>query len=352
MLGKTLDHASIEDFASRRSSNNKLLDFIEVSKSNMASHTDIDGIGAVNLRILVDEEKVNQDKSLAIVRDSGMLITDRLGSMLITSTRRMVSFPRAWYGFTAIVECLTRDSRSLLREAEGPSHNEISPDNADDDDREDVKSAVRALGIWIRQEIEKQARPPDPARFENASEVAEFLPLPGEGSPGQSRGAGEVEISQPRLRNILPAGLGLPSRARRGRDTRPGGDDPGGGGRRNLGQQRRKRRSRRGGRAVETVFQDVRRLPSGLQQWPEHTAKFTFDMPNEMPKRIRLYAVGEDGRSEQMPIERAYFGGRRLKVSKGEISELDARFMGGKRVALEIKAIRPIGSKRLEIKAA
>ena len=208
------------------------------------------------------------------------------------------------------------------------------------------------LAIWIRQKIEELAKPPDPARFENASEVAEFLPLPGEGSPGQSRGAGEVEISQPRLRNILPAGLGLPSRARRGRDTRPGGDNAGEGVRRNIEQKRRKRRSRRGGRAVETVFQDVRRLPSGLGQWPEHTAKFTFDMPDEMPKRIRLYAVGEDSRSEQVPIERAYFGGRRLKVSKGEISELDARFMGGKRVALEIKAIRPIGSKRLEIKAA
>ena len=75
-------------------------------------------------------------------------------------------------------------------------------------------------------------------------------------------------------------------------------------------------------------------------------------MPDEMPKRIRLYAVGEDSRSEQLPIERAYFGGRRLKVSKGEITELDARFLGGKRVAIEIKTIRPIGSKRLEIKAA
>ena len=138
-----------------------------------------------------------------------------------------------------------------------------------------------------------------------------------------------MEISQPRLRNILPAGLGLPSRARRGRDTRPGGDNAGEGVRRNIEQKRRKRRSRRGGRAVETVFQDVRRLPSDLHQWPEHTAKFTFDMPDEMPKRIRLYAVGEDSRSEQVPIERAYFGGRRLKVSKGEITELDARFMGG-----------------------
>ena len=215
IFGQTYDHANIDDLASRAEDDKKLRSLIEVSKSDVMSYTDIEGIGRVNLRILVEKEKDSREKVLAIVRDSGMLITHRLGSMLISRSQRMVRFPRAWHGFTAVVECLTRDSRSLLREAEGPSHNEISSDNADEEERQDVKRAIRKLGRWVRQEIEKQARPPDPSRFDNASEVAEFLPLPGEGSPGQSKGAGEVEISLPRLRNIPPAGLGLPSRARR-----------------------------------------------------------------------------------------------------------------------------------------
>ena len=112
----------------------------------MVSHIDIDGIGRVNLRILVDEEKVNQDKSLAIVRDSGMLITDRLGSMRITRSRPWSVFRRVWNGFTAVVECLTQDSRSLLREAEGPSHDEISADNADDDERRGCQECCQ--GAW------------------------------------------------------------------------------------------------------------------------------------------------------------------------------------------------------------
>ena len=353
IFGQIYDHTNIDNLASKVGDDKKLRSLIQVSKSDVMSHTDIEGIGRVNLRILVEKEEDNREKVLAIVRDSGMLITDRLGSMRISRSQRMVSFPRTWNGFTAVVECLSQDKRSLLREAEGPSHDEISSDNADEEERQDVRRAIRKLGRWVRQEIEKQAKPPDPARFDNADEVAEFLPLPGEGAPAQSgAGGGDVEVSQPSLREVLPAGLGLPSRPQRGRDTLGGGGDQNGGGRRNERRRRRKRRRSRGQRAVETVFQDVRRLPSGLRQWPEHTVQFALDMPDEVPKRIRLYAVGEDRQSEQVPIERAYFGGRRLKVSKGEITELEARFLGGKRVAIEIKTIRPIGSKRLEIKAA
>ena len=190
------------------------------------------GLARVNLRILVDEETVNQDRVLAIVRDSGMLITD---------TWAHASYPDLAHGeFSTNVVRLHSQLWSVCRRIRARFSERLRglamirfPDYADEEERKDVRDAIRALGRWIRQEIEKLAKPPEPSRFDNASEVAEFLPLPGEGSPGQSRGAGEVEISQPRLRNIPPAGLGLPSRARRGRDTRPGGDDPGGGGRRN-----------------------------------------------------------------------------------------------------------------------
>ena len=354
ILGEIYDHANIYEVVNEVQDDKKLKQLLEVSRSEIVTHTDITGIGRVNLRILVDEED-SRDKVLAIVRDSGMLITDRLGSMRTSRTQPMVSFPRPWYGFVAVVECLSQYSnpKSLLREAEGPRHNEISPDNADEDERSDVRQAIRTLGRWIRQEIEKLAKPPPPARSENASEVADFLPLPGEGAPSQSaRGLGNVEISQPLLREVLPSGLGLPGRVRRGSDSRPGGQGGGEGGRRNLQRKRRKGRGRQGSRAVETVFQDVRRLPSKLERWPEHTAKFALDMPEEMPKRIRLFAVGEDRKSEQLRIERAYFGGRRLKVTKGEIAELEPMLMKGKRVEIEIKAIRPLGSKRLELKAA
>ena len=130
-----------------------------------------------------------------------------------------------------------------------------------------------------------------------------------------------------------------------------GGSGSGGsGGAGGKGPGKRSRR-RRGQDDSSVVFQDMRRLPSSLGQWPDHTARFAFDMPDELPKRIRLYAVGEDGSPEQMPIERAYYNGRRLKVAKGEIIEMNEKQMSNRRVQIEIKGLRPIADRRLEVRS-
>ena len=353
LLGQTIDHESIDSIADGIE-DDRLRNLIAVSRAGITNHISIEGIGRVNLRISVDNDNKNQSKILGIVRDSGMLITDRLGSMRISPSQRMIQFPRTWHGFTAVVECLSQGSYSLLREAEGPSHNEISPDNADDVDRDKVRKGIRELGKWVRQEIETLAKPPEPSRSDNASEIADLLSLPGEGTPSRSQsGSAKVEISEPRLSPILPAGLGIRGGGqRRGQDSLAEGGGNGGGIRhRNQDRRKRKTRRKKSREEAPVTFHDVRRLPSSLNQWPDHAAKFALDMQSEIPKRIRLYAVGEDGRAEQLPLERAYFDGRRLKVSKGEIVELDEKRMGNRRVELEMKAIRPIGDKRLEIRA-
>ena len=69
-------------------------------------------------------------------------------------------------------------------------------------------------------------------------------------------------------------------------------------------------------------------------------------------KHIRLYAVGEDGEETQVPLERAYIGGRRIPVRGGEIVEVTHNLVSGDRVEIELKAIRPIAGRRLEIKLA
>ncbi len=353
LLDRTIDH-NILDAVVDSVKDDKSRDLVAVSKSEIASHTDIDGIGRVNLRIHVDKDNKNQGKALALVRDSGMLITAQLGNMHISRSQSMVSFPRSWYGFTAIVECLSQGERSLLREAEGPRHSEISPDNADDSDRADVQRCIRELGQWIRQEIESFAKPPEPSRTDNASEMADFLPLPGEGKPSQANsGASGVEVSKPIRSPILPAGLGIRGGGRRrGQDNLSGSSSDGDGGRHiNTNRNKLKTRRRKRREDVQVAFHDVRRLPSSLTQWPDHTAKFAFDTQLELPKRIRLYAIGEDRRAEQLDIERAYFDGKRLKIRGGVIIELDEKRMGGRRIEIEIKAIRPIDGKRLEIRS-
>ena len=73
-------------------------------------------------------------------------------------------------------------------------------------------------------------------------------------------------------------------------------------------------------------------------------------------RHVRLYAVGEDGRETQVPLERAYIlaGGtrRRVSVKGGEIAEVPHNLITRDRVELELKAIRPITGRRLEIKLA
>ena len=349
LQGTTISHTNVDALA-QAISDERLCNLVEVSRTETVSHTDIEGIGRVNLRIIVDREGRNHDKVLALVRDSGMMITDRLGSMRVSRSQAMVAFPRSWHGFTAIVECLSKGERSLLREAEGPRHNEISPDNADETERGDVAKCLRELGSWVRSEIELLAKPPEPSRSDNASEMAGYLPLPGEGSstPGEDSSAG-FELSEARQSSRPPAGLGIPSGGRRRGVA--GGSGPGGsGGAGGKGPGKRSRR-RRGQNDSSVVFQDMRRLPSSLGQWPDHTARFAFDMPDELPKRIRLYAVGEDGSPEQMPIERAYYNGRRLKVAKGEIVEMNEKQMSNRRVQIEIKGLRPIADRRLEVRS-
>ena len=353
LLGQTIDHESLDTIVGRMSEEREeKRDLVAVSKSEIVSHTDIDGIGRVNLRIRVDKDNRNQGKTLALVRDSGMKITDQLGNMRLSPSQPMIRFPRSWYGFTAIVECLSKGERSLLREAEGPRHDGISPDNADDAERDIVRNCLRELGSWVKSEIESLAKPPEPARTDNASEMASFLPLPGDGDTSSLlQGPDSIEVSEPTLSPILPVGLGIRGGGRRdGRDAVP--TDEGNEVGRHRGNKQRNKKSRKSRRQdVNVAFHDVRRLTSSLAQWPDHTVQFAFDMPPELPKRIRLYAVGEDGKAEQLQLERAYFGGRKIKVSKGEIVGMDANQMAGRRVQIDMKAIRPIGNRRLEIRS-
>ena len=89
-----------------------------------------------------------------------------------------------------------------------------------------------------------------------------------------------------------------------------------------------------------------------MNQWTEHTARFTFSPPDGVLKHIRLYAIGEDGRETQVLLERAYMHGRRIPVKQGEITEIPSDKVSGERVELELKALRPIANRRLQIKVA
>ena len=161
---QTIDHRNLKELAAKYG--DKVKSLAEVSMSPVVESGEIKGIGNVNLRIIVDYEGMNSSKTVALVRDAGMMITDRVGSMRRSRTQPMMRIPRSWRGFTAIVECLSEKGRSLLREAEGPRHDSISPDNADESERRAVRDAIRDLGKWTRNTIEMYAKPPEPDDIE------------------------------------------------------------------------------------------------------------------------------------------------------------------------------------------
>ena len=346
---KTVDAGSIDQFASDM--DDKAKKMISVSRSEVVASTTIEGVGDVNLRIQVDHDRIDpQLKVIAIVRDAGMMITDRLGSMKVTQTQPMIRVNRRCLGFVAVVECLSRGDRSLLREAEGPSHDEFSPDHADESEREKVRRALRELGKWIVAEIEQRAMSTQTSDSKNATEVSHILPLEtiGGAALGGKLAEGTFEISEPIQSPRPPRGVRVGS-SRRARGTRPGTgdehpDQPG-------GKKRKNPRTRRPRQPEEAFFNDVRRLPSTLRrEWSAHSVSFSFNSPESLPKRIRLYAVGEDGSSEQVKLEKAYINGRSLKVRNGEVVDLGKIRMREGRVKIEIKATRPIADKRVDIR--
>lgn len=346
---KTIDAGSIDQFASDM--DDKAKKMISVSRSEVVASTTIEGIGDVNLRIQVDHDRIDpQLKVVAIVRDAGMMITDRLGSMKVTQSQRMIRVNRRCLGFVAVVECLTHGRRSLLREAEGPSHDEFYPDHADESEREEVRRALRELGKWIVAEIEKRAMSTHASDSKNATELSPILPLEtiGAAAHGGKLAEGTFEISEPIQSPRPPRGMRTGS-SRRARGTRPGpGDEPPD---QPGGKKRKKPRTRRPRQPEEAFFNDVRRLPSTLRrEWSAHSVMFSFNSPESLPKRIRLYAVGEDGSSEQVKLEKAYINGRSLKVRDGEIVDLGKIRMREGRVKIEMKATRPIADKRVDIR--
>lgn len=347
---KTVDAGSIDQFASDMDDKAKKMIF--VSRSEVAASTTIEGIGDVNLRIQVDHDRIDpQLKVVAIVRDAGMMITDRLGSMKVTQSQRMIRVNRRCLGFVAVVECLTHGSKSLLREAEGPSHDEFSSDHSDESEREEVRIALRKLGKWVVEEIEKRAMSTQTADSKNATEVSPMLPLEtiGGAAHGGKLTERTFEVSEPAQSPRPPRGL-QPGSSRRVRRTRAGpGDEPPD---QPGGKKRKKSRTRRPRQPEEAFFNDVRRLPSALRrEWSAHSVRFSFNSPESLPKRIRLYAVGEDGNSEQMKLEKAYINGRSLKVRDGEIVDLGKIPLREGRVKIDMKATRPIADKRVEMRS-
>ena len=114
--GKRINNETLNEY--RGILDDNTMGFIQASRLEPIATTYIADIGHISLRMLVHEKSQHSGRSLALVRDAGMMITDRPRDMSLAGLGR---FPPHWKSFCAIIECRSGGEASVLRESESPS---------------------------------------------------------------------------------------------------------------------------------------------------------------------------------------------------------------------------------------
>ena len=186
---------------------------------------DDDDLGRCQLWIEVGDEDSGLPSSVALIRRTGMLITD--------DQQGLKRF-RGMRPFAAVCRFVDQDGNTLLRRMEPPRHDQFEPDwIRDPNERRPAAAALRRIVDWIRREIRDAAAPPPPAESVVLEELARYLPDPepdevfdrGDRPDSETRGTAFGGVSEirlkPRRRTTLRP---LPG------DDDEGGDGPDGGG--------------------------------------------------------------------------------------------------------------------------
>ncbi len=317
--------------------------FISVSKMAPAATEYFPGIGNVKLRISVHDDPKSKAREIALVRDSGMMITARPADMSL----RLGSIPQLWHGFTAIIECISeKDESSYIRDSESPKHDKLSVDYIDDPDRRrQARAKLQELGQWVRARIEAAAGLSTPESDDYVSELTKYLPIyDDDGEPGDLDKPATVHITGLRQSRNVGGGAGpfegefggRRRRRRQGQGTGGGdesGERSGGGG--SVGSERRPPRPRVSGIRVQPIPGET------------HSVVVAFDNPGQELKDIQLVAIGEDGAQLPLSIREARAGGEPISVANGAISILpqidDARYR------LEIRTNEPVSGKTFRL---
>ena len=320
---------------------NRTVNFIRVSQSDPVATEHFDGIGQVNLRIRVYDDQKVKSREIALVRDSGMMITSRPADMAMG----LGSISSLWRGFTAIIECISGGQSSYIRESESPKHDRLSDDYIDDSERKRAARAQLAeMGRWIKAQIEAKAGFQTPESDDYVDELAKYFPNLDDDSPaGDFDRPATVSITGLRQSRATGGGAGLLV-----------GEHGGGGGR--GGRRRLPRRGDRsggtgGGGGNTGTGQRPPRPVTGIRVRPvrgeTQWVTASFDNPGQTLSEVQLVAVGEDGAQYPLHITEASSGGGRIDVADGVIHQLPDN--GEARYQLIIRTIEPVIGKTFRL---
>lgn len=154
-----------------------MLDALKSSESERSEQT-FAPIGTFRLTLL---QKDGFPRHLGILRN-GMYIANNLRHF----GHPMAKFPMS-KDFVALLEPANRETSSQIRDMESPRHDEISPERIDDQSkRRKHKSAMKAVGAWVRETIKASTTKPAEAvilldemnRFFSNPSAGEVMPDP------------------------------------------------------------------------------------------------------------------------------------------------------------------------------
>ena len=323
------------------------LNFIELSAKTPEERHQIDGIGEINLYLETTDDPDDNRREVALVRDSGMLITSLLPNMNLPGMRREASLPRNLKGFTAIIECLSHGEASLIRDAETANHTAVRPDIIEDQNRRKLaEGQLTKLGRWVKNVLQEKAKREVHARIDSADELNEFIALTGEALPSDN-GVSTIAnftITKPRqMESGVPAG---PTRRGRRSNVIKQIDEEDENQENNIDihdpkkRKKRKTRRKRASQSSPNPFPRLRFMRTDDNATHQITAM--FDSPSEELRGIKLLSIGEDGSETVVGLKnQVEINGKKASVKNNTIRSIQP-VPGQSRVAIKFDTQEPV----------
>ncbi len=309
-------------------------------------------LGHCKLWVHVDDGNQKLPRRVALVRLTGMLITDQQG--------KLKQF-RGHRNFAAICKFEDPKGNNLLRRMENERHDQFEPDRLPAAERQKGRRALERIARWIREEIRKVAGPSREGHQTVLDELAAYLPLfedqeevfDGDGVDDE-RELGFGERITVKLRPArLPAPSSLPTETSEGGDGGDGKDigNEGGGGSGDFGGEGggagtgegdgRGGSGGRGGGGTEQQVIPVSRVRLLPIRGRQNRYLLSFEVDFDGLASLTLEEAGDSASIPRSDLE-AVNGGpslRRMPVVRG------------KRNSIEITAQKPVADRAWRLSA-
>ena len=323
------------------------VNFIRVSTSAPVATCNIEGIGEVNLYLETSDDYEDNRREIALVRDSGMIITNQLADMNLPGMKRLGSLPRNLKGFTAIIECLSHGEPSLVRDAETANHTAVRVDTIEDMSRRRLaERRLGQLGGWVKKQLQELAKRELVVREENADELNDFVALVGDATGNGTQALLPTNYSitppQEKASGVTASTLRQGRRSKVVELTDEQDDNQEKEEKQHDKRKRQKRttRRKRNTRPLPNPFASLRFVRTTNEATHQITA--IFDNPPEILRGVKLVSISEDGSESVVGLKnQVEINGKKAAV-KNDAVRMITPVEGQTRISIKFDTQEPV----------